>query len=34
MQNSFATKFNGIPERLDRRRLIQLLTACHHHRRR
>ena len=25
--------FNAIPERLDRRRFMQLLTACHHHRR-
>jgi hypothetical protein len=34
MQNSFKTTFNGIPERLDRTWLMQLLTACQHHRRR
>jgi hypothetical protein len=32
--NSFKTKFSRIPERLDCRRLMQLLTAFHHHRRR
>jgi hypothetical protein len=33
MQNSFKTTVNGIPERLDRRWLMQLLTAFPHHRR-
>jgi hypothetical protein len=34
IQNGFMTTFNGIPERLDCRRLMQLFTPCHHHRRR
>ena len=33
MQNSFKTTFNSIPKRLDCGRLMQLLTAFHHHRR-
>jgi hypothetical protein len=33
MRNSFKTTFNGIPERLDYRRPIELLTPCQHHRR-
>jgi hypothetical protein len=33
MQNSFMSNFNGIPERLDCRPLMQLLTPGHHHRR-
>jgi hypothetical protein len=32
--NGFKTTFQGIPEPLDRRRTMQLLTAFHHHRRR
>ena len=32
-RNSFQTNFTAIPERLDRRRLMQRLTAFHHHRR-
>jgi len=34
LQNSFTITFNPIPERLDYRQLMQLLTAFHHHRRR
>ena len=32
-ENGFITEFNGTPERLNCRRRMQLLTACHHHRR-
>jgi hypothetical protein len=34
MRNRFNTAFNGIRARLDRRRLMQLLTTFHHYRRR
>jgi hypothetical protein len=33
-RNSFKTNFTAIPERLDPRQLMQLLTARYHHRRR
>jgi len=34
IQNSFATRFNGVPERLDSTRFTQLSTVRHHYQQR
>jgi hypothetical protein len=33
MRQGVQTTLTGIPQRLDRRRLMQLFTSFHHHRR-